>query len=65
MGEGDLQGIGQPGDTCVAQTQAHYAIVQHSAAVLQAELGALWRAGEVGLQKGLSQPQPGGGPGVL
>lgn len=41
MGESDLQRLGQTGDTHTAQTQAHQAIVQHAATVLQAELGAL------------------------
>lgn len=63
MGEGDLQRLGQPGDTHAAETQAHQTIVQHSAAILQAELRTLWREmGEVRLHKGLSQLNPGGAP---
>lgn len=66
MGEGDLQRLGQPGDTHATETQAHQAIVQHSAVILQAEPGTLWREmGEVRLHKGLSQLNPGGAPGSL
>lgn len=43
VGEGDLQRLSQLADRYIAQTQAHHAVVQHAAAVLQAELGALWR----------------------
>lgn len=43
MEEGHLQRLGQPGDRCTTQTQAHQAIVQHTAAILLAELRALWR----------------------
>lgn len=62
VGEGDLQRLSQFGDVYVTQSQAHYAIVQHSAAVLPAEQGALWRdAWEARLHKGLPRPNPGGG----
>lgn len=67
MGEGDLQRLGQPSDAHAAHTQAHQAIVQHAATVLQAELGALEReVGEAGLQEGAVPSQPWEGvPGSL
>lgn len=67
MGEGDLQRLRQPGDTRTAHTQAHQAVVQHAAIILQAQPGALWRESrEARLQKGLlggfwdPWPLPGG-----
>lgn len=65
MREGDLHRLLQRRDTHPAQTQAHQAVVQHAALVLQAELGALWR--EMGGQaaEGLSQLSRGRGPGSL
>jgi hypothetical protein len=63
VGEGDLQRLSQFGDFYVTQSQGYHAIVQHAAAVLPAEQGALWRdVGEARLHKGLPRPNPGGGP---
>lgn len=63
--EGDLHRLRQRRDMHPAQTQAHQAVVQHAALILQAELGALWR--EMGGQaaEGLSQLSRGGVPGSL
>lgn len=41
MGEGDLHWLRQPGGVRLAHTQAHHAIVQHAAAIVLEELGAL------------------------
>lgn len=63
--EGDLHRLRQRRDPHPAQTQAHQAVVQHAALVVQAELGALWR--EMGSQatEGLSQLSCGRVPGSL
>lgn len=62
VGEGDLQRLGHFDDIYATQSQAHHAIVQHTAAVLPVEQGALWRdAAEARLHKGLPQPNPGRG----
>lgn len=47
------QRLSQFGDFYVTQSQGYHAIVQHAAAVLPAEQGALWRdVGEARLHKG-------------
>lgn len=66
MGEGDLQRLSQLSDRYTAQAQAHQAIVQHLAAILQAELGALWkRDGGPGFRRGYPSPALMGAPGNL
>lgn len=41
VGEDNLQRLSQLGDMHLSHTQAHQVIIQHAAAISQAELGAL------------------------